>query len=453
MKTILLGTCAVVLCVLLGACVSAGHAPQNVKLESMDGKAVIIKDIYELPRLHNKKLSKTEMIKVFFPDADNVQFENSITLLKIASGVSQAKHKQSSSQIIYAISGGGKLLIDNNMIILKKGIMVYVPPNAIMSITNNTSKTLELIVVTSPPFEISQLTVLGKAPKNVRVSVEAETNLRDDNNIQAVAKKYRTDRERRRTLSVEEYRDRLNDGKKDPLLDLLNITEDPKSKKPDWPLKMPDSDKVPLKVLEQEQLDQLLPPKAQKIENTSTGSTQTISPKEQAVPIYNDREKEAETSKDTQESLSELLKDQNKYAKKIIPGKAQKFKKGLRLNIQELSPKERGVLSDEDVKRPHDSKDASKIIQDSLDKLLKSKDKYNKKVTPGKTSLKNVQELSPEERGVPVSDKKIKLPDSDKKTSANGQDSLEQLLKDQKKRDLKIISEEAKKTVPTKAKE
>lgn len=446
MKTILLGACAVILCVLLGACVSAGHAPQNVKLESMDGKAVIIKDIYELPRLHNKKLSKTEMVKVFFPNADNVQIENSISLLKIASGVSQAKHKQSSSQIIYAISGGGKLLIDNNMIILKKGIMVYVPPNAIMSITNNISKTLELIVVTSPPFKISQLTVLSKTPKNVKVSVEAETNLRDDIDIQAVAAKYRTDRERRKTLSVEEYRDRLNehplpgDSKKYPLLELLDITEYPKSKKPDWPLKMPDSDKVPLKVLEQEQLDQLLPPKAQKIENTSTGSTQTISPKEQAVPIYNDREKQAETSKDTQESLSELLKDQNKYAKKVIPGKAQKFKKGLRLHIQELSPKERGVLSDKDIKRP-------------LDKLLKSKDKYNKKVTPGKTSLKNVQELSPEERGVPVSDKKIKLPDSDKKTSANGQDSLEQLLKDQKKRDLKIISEEAKKTVPVKAKE
>ncbi len=395
MKNILPGLCAVVFCVFLGACVSSGPAPQNVRLESPDGNAVIIKDVYELPRMENKKLGGTEIVKVFFPNIDNVKIKSSMTLLKLLPGISQAKHKQSSSQIIYAISGGGKLLISNNMIILKKGIMVYIPPDAIMSITNNVNKMLELVVVTYPPFEPSQLTILGKAPRKVKVSVDAETTISGDsgdNDIQAVSEKYRTARNKRRSLSVEEYRNRLNEqplpgsGKKDPLLDLLDIPENPKPKTPGWPLKMPDSSKIPLTTLKDEQLDKLMPPKAQKIENTKLKPVQALSPKEQVTPIYDKAEQpgiDSKTSKINQDSPDKLLKDQKKYEEKLIPGKVLKAKK---------------------------------------------------------TSLKHVQELSPQERGVVVSDKKVKQPGIDSKTSIDDQDSLEKLLRDQKKRDVKLIS-------------
>ena len=132
---------------------------------------------------------------MFFPKADNVKIKCSMTLIKIPSGVSPPKYKQTSSQIIYALSGGGKLLIDNNMIVLKKGIMVYVPPNAVMTITNNVNKILELVVVTSPPFETSQMTILGETPTRVKVAKDSENDMNNDDgnddDIQEVSEKYR----------------------------------------------------------------------------------------------------------------------------------------------------------------------------------------------------------------------------------------------------------------------
>lgn len=366
MRNIFFGVFAVVFSVFLGACVNSGPAPQNVKLQSPDGKAVIIKDIYELPLIENKKLKETEIVKVFFPKADNVKINCSMTLLKIPSGVSPPKYKQTSSQIIYAISGGGKLLIDNNIIVLKKGIMVYVPPNAKIKITNNVDKILELVVVTSPPFETSQMTVLGETPTKVKVAKDSEDDMNndDDGDIQEVSEKYRTQSKSKskRKLSVEEYRRKMDksllsdsDGK-DIISDLLNETKktEIKTKKDDdWLLKMPDSSKEPLKNLEIEQRDKLIPKKPQKIENVNLKHIQDLTPKEHSVPISGEKTKPSETKSKTpqnnQDSLEKLLNDQKKQQGKIIPEKTLKAKKTSLKHVQELSPEEKAVPTKSDT--------------------------------------------------------------------------------------------------------
>jgi quercetin dioxygenase-like cupin family protein len=245
MRNNFFGICTVAFCVLFSGCVNSGPAPQDVKLKSPDGKAVIIKDIYELPLIENKKLKQTEIVKIFFPKADNVKMKCSMTLVKVPSGISPPKYKQNSSQIIYAISGGGKLLVDANMIVLKKGIMVYVPPNAVMSITNNVNKILELVVVTSPPFETSQMTILGDKPTKVKVAEDAETDMDDDDDIQEVSEKYRTKSKSKRSLSIEEYRRKMDksllpdSGGNDTISDLLNETKKTETKPEkgdDWSL-------------------------------------------------------------------------------------------------------------------------------------------------------------------------------------------------------------------------
>ena len=307
MRNILFGVFAVAFSVFLGACVNSGPAPQDVKLKSPDGKAVIIKDIYELPLIENKKLKQTEIVKIFFPKADNVKMKCSMTLVKVPSGISPPKYKQSSSQIIYAISGGGKLLVDANMIVLKKGIMVYVPPNTVMSITNNVNKILELVVVTSPPFETSQMTMLGDKPTKVKVAEDAETDM-DDDDIQEVSEKYRTKSKSKRSLSIEEYRRKMDksllpdsDGK-DTISDLLNETQktETKPKKDDdWSLKMPDSSKEPLKKLEREQRDKLIPRKPQKIEKVNLKHIQKLTPQEHKAPISDETAKPSKTKNKT----------------------------------------------------------------------------------------------------------------------------------------------------------
>ena len=283
MKNILLGFPAVAFALIFNGCVNSGPAPQDVQLRQPDGRAVIIKDIYELPLIENKKLKETEIVKVFFPQADNVRMQCSMTLIKIPSGISPPKYKQTSSQIIYAISGGGKLQIGSNIIVLKKGIMVYVPPNAPMLITNNVNAILELVIVTSPPFETSQMTVLDVKSRKVAVAKDEENsmNSNDDDKYQSISEKYKTKKRRRgRKLSVEEYRTSINKGllsdddendkEKDPIADMLkdDFNEKTKPKDPNapWELKMPDNSKVPLKKLEKEQEEQLIPRHRQRLD-------------------------------------------------------------------------------------------------------------------------------------------------------------------------------------------
>jgi len=369
MKNILFGVSAVVFSIIFGGCVNSGPAPQDVQLQNIDGKAVIIKDIYELPLIENKKLKETEIVKIFFPKADNVKMKCSMTLIKIPSGVQPPKYKQTSSQIIYAISGGGKLLIGNNMIVLKKGIMVYVPPNSVMSITNNVNSILELVVVTSPPFETSQMTVLADTSKKVPVSKDLEDTMNnDDDESQSVSEKYRTKRRNKRTLSVEEYRTRMNKSllpdveidEKDSISDLLkdDLQEENKHKKKihkdTWSLKIPDSSKVPLKKLERAQREKLIPKTPQKVEKTSLKNIQELTPSEHKTPVYKDKMKSSKVKVDSsdndQDSLEKLLNDQKKQQEKLIPKKPLKAKKTSLKNVQELSPEEKAIPTKSDTK-------------------------------------------------------------------------------------------------------
>jgi quercetin dioxygenase-like cupin family protein len=392
MKNILFGVGAVVFGVILSGCVNSGPAPQDVTLQNIDGRAVIIKDIYELPLIENKKLKETEIVKVFFPKADNVKMKCSMTLVKIPSGIQPPKYKQTSSQIIYAISGGGKLQIGNNIIILKKGVMVYVPPNATMAITNSVSGVLELVVVTSPPFETSQMTVIGDKSVKVKVAKDLENDMNgDEEEYQTISEKYKTKtkRKRKRILSIEEYRtgmgkDLLPDSKeRDPIADLLNETKKTEIKPEKgmkWDLKMPDSSKVPLKKLEQEQREQLIPKAPQKAERTSLKNIQELTPQEQGIPI----------------------KGEN--GEKIIPA----------INKKELLRKEQDAL-DKILKNQAPPVKEGSNDQDSLEKLLNDQKIQQEKLIPKKTlkskktSLKHVQELTPEENVPTKSDTKTKL--------------------------------------------
>ncbi len=390
MKNIIFAVGAAAFIVFAGGCVNPGPAPQDVPLKNQDGRAVIIKDIYSLPLIENDKLEATEIVKVFFPKDDNIRMKCSITLLKIPSGISPPKYKQTSAQIIYAISGGGKLLINDNMIILKKGIMVYVPPNTPLTITNNVDKVLEIIVVTSPPFETSQMTLIEDKPKKVKVAKDTENSINDEEvPAQSLSEKYKSKKRSQRTLTVQEYQNRISKELltehpkgEDPISDLLkddlgDIKIDNKTKigektdiipkadpKPqaenndNSSLKMPDSNKVPLKKLEEEQRNKLIPPQPQKIENVKLKQVQDLTSKEQEVPVGGEDSKpeksKIDTSKNDQDSLEKLLKEQEDkkntapQLSKVKP-KVSKVKRTSLKNVQELSPAERAVKTKSDT--------------------------------------------------------------------------------------------------------
>ena len=384
MKNMIFAVGAAIFIVVAGGCVNPGPAPQDVPLKNQDGRAVIIKDIYSLPLIENDKLEQTEIVKIFFPQDDNIRMKCSMTLMKIPSGISPPKYKQTSAQILYAISGGGKLLINGNMIILKKGIMVYVPPNTPLTITNNVDNILEIIVVTSPPFETSQMTLIEEKPKKVKVTKDTENNINDEEvPSQSLSEKYKAKKRGKRTLTVEEYRDRIskellneNPIGEDPISDLLKddlsdtksikIKTDPTTSKAapkanakpqaggeSWPLKMPDSSKVPLKKLEVKQREKLLPNQPQKIENVKLKDVQDLTSKEEQVPISDEDSKPAKTkvdsSKNDRDSLEKLLKEQEEQKKKTVSPKISKVKRTSLKHVQELSPAERAVKTKSDT--------------------------------------------------------------------------------------------------------
>lgn len=487
MKHIFSGFLAASVGLMISGCVSSGPAPQDMPLQSPDGKAVIIKDIYELPALEGHQLTGTEIIRVFFPKVDNAKIDFSMTALKVPSGIKQQKYKQTSSQIIHTISGGGKLQVGKNIIVLKKGIVVYVPPNAEMSITNNVDKILELLVVTSPPFQPSQMTLLEEKPEKVKVAKDTEDEIDDEDvDIQAVSEKYKTSKKmRERSMTVEEYRTKMYKelapalDKDDPISKLLNENIEPKTKgkkqkKDSWPLKMPDSSKTPLKKLEEEQEEKLIPKKPQKAEDTSLKNIQELSEQEHKVPLRDENGniiKKAKKDKYEGDELDKLLKEQEQQ-KRLHEKPVTKVKKTSMKNVQELSPSERGIkplkgerenalknLLKEEKKKGTPLKTVKKVKKVNLGNIqeLKPKEKGVKpakgNISPledilkeqkekgvplktvkkvKKTSLKNIQELSTKEKEVkPAAQKK----------EVQKEDPLEKLLEEQKKRSKELQNE------------
>ncbi|MDD5728671.1 MAG: hypothetical protein PHV59_08915 [Victivallales bacterium] len=387
--------------IFINGCASSGPAPQNMPLQSPDGKAVIIKDMYELPPLEKHPLSGTEVIRIFFPEADNAKIDFSMTTLKIPSGIRQPKYKQTSSQIIHTVSGGGKLEIGSNIIILKKGVFVYVPPNAEVSITNNVEQILELLIITCPPFKSSQLTLLEEKPSKVAVAKDTENEKDENVDIQTVSERDKNrEMKSQRSLSVEEYRNKMYKepvpslDSDDSISKLLGTgdadTKTGKAQKDSWPLKMPDSSKVPLKKLEKEQEEELLPAQPQKAENTSLKTVQELTEKEHEVPL---RDENGNTSKKkADDELDKLLKEQEQK-RRLHPKSATRVKKTSMKNVQELSPEEKQV------------KPLIKTRIETLKPLNREKPAAASKAD--KTSLENIQELKPEEKQVKPTNKTV----------------------------------------------
>jgi hypothetical protein len=238
-------------------------------------------------------------------------------------------------------------------------------------------------------------------------------------------------------------------NEKDPISELLNEADKDKkdvktTTKDTWPLRMPDNSKEPLDKLEEEQEEKLIPPEPQNLKDTSTKYVQEMTPAEQEVPLPDEtKAAKPEAPKAQKDSLEKLLKDQEEQAKKLAPPKetTAKVKKTSLKHIQELSPAEHGgtvykKASDTDVNSLEKMlKDQEKQKEELLPK---------KPLKVNKTSLKHIQELSPAENSVSTGSGKAE--DSAKDSD---EDPLEKMLKDQKKQREELIPDKTLKVKKT----
>ena len=113
---------------------------------------------------------------------------------------------------------------------------------------------------------------------------------------------------------------------------------------------------VPLKELEKEQREKLIPKKPLKIEKVNLKHIQDLTSKEQQTPVRREVKTKVKSSQNAPDSLEKLLHDQEEQEKKIKTKKntsgiiSKKIKTNLK-NVQELSPEEKAVPTKSDAKK------------------------------------------------------------------------------------------------------
>ncbi len=92
----------------------------------------------------------TQLKELVHPSNDPIEINYSLAKGKLAPGESSLPHKLGSSEVFYVLSGVGKAMLDRNIIDIKKGSILFVPPNTDQYLINEGKEYLEFICIVEP---------------------------------------------------------------------------------------------------------------------------------------------------------------------------------------------------------------------------------------------------------------------------------------------------------------
>ena len=95
--------------------------------------------------------------ELLHPDKADLKLHYSLAHAKVSPGQTTDQHKlKGASEVYYIIKGEGKMRIGGETRDVKEGDAVYIPPDAVQSITNTGRENLEFICLVDPAWNKDQ---------------------------------------------------------------------------------------------------------------------------------------------------------------------------------------------------------------------------------------------------------------------------------------------------------
>jgi mannose-6-phosphate isomerase-like protein (cupin superfamily) len=90
--------------------------------------------------------------EILHPDKENLALRYSLAHATVKPGDTTWKHRLKTSEVYYIIEGNGTMHIDAESRPIKPGSTIYIPPQAIQSITNSGKTDLKFICIVDPAW-------------------------------------------------------------------------------------------------------------------------------------------------------------------------------------------------------------------------------------------------------------------------------------------------------------
>lgn len=102
----------------------------------------------------------TLLRELLHPAKQRLELGYSLAHGVLAPGTRSKWHRLRSSEVYYIIAGQGRLTIDDSVVAVKAGSVIYVPPGGKQSLENNGSTAIEFLCLVDPAWRLEDEDVL-----------------------------------------------------------------------------------------------------------------------------------------------------------------------------------------------------------------------------------------------------------------------------------------------------
>ena len=102
----------------------------------------------------------TVLRELLHPAKQPLSLRYSVAHGTLAPGLRSKWHKLRSSEVYYIIAGQGQLTVDDSVVAVEPGAVVYVPPGGKQSLENSGSSAIEFLCLVDPAWRLEDEEVL-----------------------------------------------------------------------------------------------------------------------------------------------------------------------------------------------------------------------------------------------------------------------------------------------------
>jgi mannose-6-phosphate isomerase-like protein (cupin superfamily) len=102
----------------------------------------------------------TVLRELLHPAKQSLALGYSVAHGTLAPGVRSKLHRLRSSEVYYIIAGRGRLTVDDSVVAVEQGSVVYVPPGGKQSLENSGSSAVEFLCLVDPAWRLEDEEIL-----------------------------------------------------------------------------------------------------------------------------------------------------------------------------------------------------------------------------------------------------------------------------------------------------